>query len=497
MSKKTRLLASLLASLLLAGSLASCAASTDDPADTKAPAQTTAAAQGETEIKDTLPEDLNYGDDDVVFISRDIGMGLADEIYAASINSDPVNDAIYERNKFVENRLGVKITSIRDTEAIVDKVITSVNGGSADYDVMVEYCWLAAPKTIEGYFANLRATEYLDFEKPWWTQSYNDVVSYQDTQYGVTGAMVLSTYRRTYTTVFNKQLFTNANQPYLYEHVENGAWTLDKQASLVPLLHKDNGNGQQDAEGDIFGFVSDDFISVDPYWAACEVDILAKDSSGAYEWVFDSGKMHEVVEKVLDLYYGTDGGMYCITEDSSFQEQTRQMFADGYAAMATLCIHALENSAVRSMTDEYGVIPMPKFDRNQTEYHSQMHDAFTIVCIPTTVHGERLEQMSAVLEAMASASYRIVRPAYYETTLRTKIAQDPQSSEMMDLIIGGIRIDAGMVYSHNMGSFHKTLQEIVINKNNDTTSRFKTSSKSAQSKLTKLTNMLDKLAAQE
>ena len=101
MIQKSRILASLLASLLLAGSLASCATSSDDPSDAKVPEGSTATVENETEIKDNLPDDLNFGNDNVVFISRDIGMGLADEIYAESINSDPVNDAVYERNKTV------------------------------------------------------------------------------------------------------------------------------------------------------------------------------------------------------------------------------------------------------------------------------------------------------------------------------------------------------------------------------------------------------------
>ena len=489
--KKT--LAAILAALMLAGSLTACATGSDSPADTNPSSQTNAAIEGETELQDSLPDDLNYGDDQIILISRDIGMGLADEIYAEGLNSDPVNDAIFERNKFVENRLGVKITSIRDADTIVDKVITSINGGSAEYDIMVEYCWLSAPKIIEGYFADLRGTEeqYIDFEKPWWTQSFNDVVSYHGRQYGVTGAMVLSSYRRTYTTVFNKKLFTDANQPYLYDHVENGTWTLDKQAALVPLLHRDNGNGLQDEEGDIYGFVSNDFISVDPYWAACEIDILSKDEDGDYIWVFDSGVMHNAAEKILNLFFNTDGGTFCFPEDDSFQTMTRTMFAEGYAAMATLCIHALENSALRNMTDEYGVVPMPKYDENQADYHSQMHDAFTIACIPTTVKGERLEQMAAFLEAMSSASYRIVRPDYYETTLRTKIAQDPQSSEMMDIIINNIHIDAGIIYSHNIGSFHQGIQALVEGKTNNAVSRFKSMSKSAQNYLVKLVKKLD------
>ena len=490
--KKTRILSAILAMLMLVGPLASCA-SGDGNTDESNTNDSSAVTEEDTELKDELPDNLNYGNDEIILISRDIGMGLADEIYAEGLNSDPVNDAIYERNKSVENRLGVKITSIRDTDTIVDKVITTVNGGSADYDVMVEYCWLAAPKTIEGYFADLRATQYIDFEKPWWTQSFNDVVSYHDHQYGITGAMVLSTYRRTYTTVFNKRIFTDANQPYLYDHVENGTWTLDKQAALVPLLHRDNGNGVQDEEGDVYGFVSNDFISVDPYWAACEIDILSKNEDGDYVWVFDSGVMHNAAEKILNLFFNTDGGTFCFPEDDSFQTMTRTMFAEGYAAMATLCIHALENSALRNMTDEYGVVPMPKYDENQADYHSQMHDAFTIACIPTTVKGERLEQMAAFLEAMSSASYRIVRPDYYETTLRTKIAQDPQSSEMMDIIINNIHIDAGIIYSHNIGSFHQGIQALVEGKTNNAVSRFKTMSKSAQSYLTKLVRKLNRL----
>ena len=52
-----------------------------------------------------------------------------------------------------------------------------------------------------------------------------------------------------------KDMFTDANQPFLYEHVENGTWTLGKQISPVPLFHRDNGNNAQDKSGDVYGFV--------------------------------------------------------------------------------------------------------------------------------------------------------------------------------------------------------------------------------------------------
>ena len=490
--KKTRILAAILAALTLISSLAACA-SGDDPKETEGAGQTTAAEEDSNEIKDNLPANLKYNGDEVTILSRNYGSDLVDEVYVPDLKSDPVNDAVYERNKEVEERLGIKINSIREsTEEPINKIITAINGGSSDYDIMVELSWKTMPKSIEGYFADLRETAHLDFDQPWWTQGFNEAASYQDSQFAITGTMVLSTYRRTYTTVFNKQIFTDANQKFLYDYVDDGTWTLDTQISLVPLFHKDNGNNVQDESGDVYGFVSDTYISVDPYQTTAELEILRKDEDGEYVWAYDNERIHDLTEKVLQLYYGTDNGMF-VAAGSDFQEATRGMFSNSYAAMATLCLQALEHTTMRNMTDEYGVVPIPKFDQTITKYHSAMHDGYTVAVIPTTVTGARLDQMSAVLEAMGSASYRIIKPAYYELTLRTKLAKDPQSAAMMDLIINGIVIDPGIIYSNNMGGFHAQHRGVIAGKVNNAASTYKSLSKNAQNKLRAVVKKLNDL----
>ena len=484
MNRMKRTLAILLASLMLLPTLAACG-DAEEPADTTPPSQVTSSDEDDDIPDDELPDNLNYNKEKITFIS-------ANEMDYDDLTGDVVEDAIYERNKAVEERLGVVINVIQE-ETPIDKVITAVNGGSSDYDVMVELCWRAAPKFTGNYFYNLRNTQYLDFEKPWWNQSFTDVVTYNDITFGVTGAMVLSLYRRTYVTVFNKNLFTDANQPFLYEHVDNGSWTLDKQTSLVPLFHRDNGNAQQDMEGDIYGFVSNDFIFVDPYWASCEVEIIRKNNDGEYEWVFESSKLHDMAEKVLALYYGTDDAAYIEHDDYQAEQTVLKVFSGNFAAMGTMVIQQLEDASMRNMTQEYGVVPIPKYSEDQDTYYSQMHDGFTIACFPNTVREDRADMLSAVLEAMSSVSYRIVRPVYYETALRTQIAKDPQSAEMMDLIINNIRIDAGFVYSHSMGSFHQGFQQLVDSGNNNAVSRYKRMTTAAQRALEKLVTELDKL----
>lgn len=496
MSKKIRFLSALLASLMLAGSLASCATETE-PADTQAPTQTTAPAdEEETELRDNLPDDLDFGGDEIIFISRDREGWYDREIWVEDVNGEPINDAVYERNKMVEQRLNVKITDIPDKDEPCSEVEIAVNAGTHEYDVMAAACFVTLGQTPRGIYANLRDTAYIDFDKPWWSEGLNDATLYKNTQYVLTGSMLLSIYRFAYATVFNQKLFDDAGQKYLYEYVDDGTWTLDKQISLVPLFHRDNGNGMQDQDGDIYGYISTQHISVDPYWASCEVDILSRDEDGDFAIVFDSGKLHGVAEKVLELYYGTDNSSYILSTYGSDEHMDGccDMFAEGKGAMATIRVMGLERETFRSMTDKFGIVPMPKYDETQKEYHTMLHDRFTVVAIPTTAQGERLDELSAVLEALSSAGYQIVKPVYYEETLRTKIAQDPQSAEMMDIIVEGIYIDAGIIYIAALDGFHHELRHIVHNGQNDTISRFKTKAKKVEKSIKQINTKLERVA---
>ena len=496
--KKTRFLSSLLALLTLVGPLASCATG-DLPDDTKAE-QTAAATEADTGVSDDLPA-LDYDDREITIISRDVEGMTRGEISVSGLVGDPVNDVIFERNKAVEQRLNIKIKSIlektSDPNDVPNKVITSVQAGTGEYDIMAAAVYTTLPHTLTGNFANMQRIEHLDLEKPYWTRGFNEAVSYDDMQFMATGSMLLSIYRFAFVTVFNKDLFTDANQPYLYDTVENGQWTLDRQLSLIPTFHRDNGNGVQDAEGDVYGFITSTHISADPYWSSCQVDIIRKNSDGNLELVFDAGKLHTVTEKVLALYWGTDDSTYALAAygSDSEQEDIGNMFSQNQSAMATLRIMSLESSVLRNMSSEYGVIPMPKFDELQKEYKTMLHDMFTVVSVPTTVKGDRLSMVGAVLEALASNSYNTVKPTYYEETLRTKIATDPQSAQMMDIITRNIYIDLGIL--NTQFGFQDGLRAMVRGNSNNTISRYKGITKTTGKLLTDMIEKLDKLSADQ
>ena len=468
--KFTRSISAALALLLLAGSLAACSTPDDSPntATTSALIET----EDETAIRDNLPDGLDYGGETITFISQYFEGLTSGQITVPDLKSEPINDAIYERNKYVENRLNVKIANIEErvgNYGVIDKVVTAVKSNTGDYDVCASPCYAILDQARSGTFADMAKTQYLDLKQPWWSQGLNDAISYKDTQYTAAGHMLLSTYRFAFSTVFNKDMFTDANQKYLYEYVDNGTWTLDKQISLLPVFHRDNGNNQQDEQGDVFGLITGLGFHHDIYFSSCEVDIMTKDEDGEYQFVFDSGKLHEVAEKVLQLYYGTSGATYICQDETDL----RVIFSNGYGAMMTIRLADLESADMRNMSQAYGVVPVPRFSEDQDGYYTMLHDAFTSVCIPTTVRGQRLDMVGATLESMASAGYRIVRPAYYETTLRSKLASDPQSAQMMDVIIEGIRIDAGILHLASIDRFHHIFRNLMDTNDNTVVSSYK------------------------
>ncbi len=497
-----RFVAALLALMMLGSALLSCGESIETPTSgettdsTQAPAVT--EKESETLAEHDLPDELDYDQDEIVIISRYREGWTAGEIAVEKITNEPVNDAVYERNLNVEEELNVKLVSIEENIAdpltLMASVSTNIKSGSGDYDIVACAAYATVTEALNGTFADLRKTDYIDFDKAYWSQGYNEVIEYQGTQYTITGSMVLSLYRFAFITTFNKRLFTEAQAEYPYDAVRNGEWTLDYQTALVPLFHYDN-DGIPDDENDVYGLVTNPYISVDPYWSSCDVPIVGRDENGGYEMIFEIEKLYNVAEKTMKLFYGTDGATYTYEHYGMDDEQNdiRMMFSTGNAAMATVRILELESGDMRQMEDQFGVLPMPKYDTNQKEYKTLLHDQFTVIAIATTVTGDRLHEVSAVLECLASEGHKLVRPAYYESALRYKYMKDPESWEMMDIIIDNIYIDAGIIYTAALSSFHDEFRQIMTRKDNTVTSSYKAKTRAAKRALDKMTDQMDEL----
>ena len=102
-------------------------------------------------------------------------------------------------------------------------------------------------------------------------------------------------------------------------------------------------------------------------------------------------------------------------------------------------------STLRDMQDDYGVLPLPKFDTAQEDYYTTFDNTSSLVVVLSTC--QNTEKVGATLELMAAEAYKQVTPAYFEICLQGKYADAPEDAEMYDRILKTFVFDFGFCYS--------------------------------------------------
>jgi hypothetical protein len=212
-----KLLCMLLALMMLASLLVACA--NDQGTEDGTKGEQSEQETGDPNYTDNVP-DLSFGDETVTILSRD-KFGVNDEFYAESSSdtqSDVVAYAVYTRNMAIEDRLDVKLEMLMDDTDPTAKHSTAVKSGSSDYDIVADSTYVIIQAVLKGEFVNLRDLQYMDLDKYYWTQGYNDIVSFGENskQYLASGALAISMFRYMFVTVYNREAFEDLGETDLY-----------------------------------------------------------------------------------------------------------------------------------------------------------------------------------------------------------------------------------------------------------------------------------------
>ncbi len=412
---------------------------------------------------------LDFGQKEISFLVSG-KFHSADEFDSFEASGDIVDNAVFRRNTMVEHALGIvmKVDVGGSTDhSNGDRIRKLVKSGVPDYDFVTMPGYVQTSFTLEGDFHNLLEVDNLDLSKLYWTQGFNSVMSNGIQQYVASGAYSLSLIRNMYITLYNKEIFTERGIPDLYEIAVNGEWTIGRQMELIKDTWTDrNGDGMRD-EGDFYGFITGSYASVDPYWVSCNLPLLRVDTSThEYYMEADFEKMVDVLQKVIDLVVYNDdtwnnGGTS--TTDALRMTTTIDKFAEGRCAMATTTVYHIETQLTQSgFDDDYGIVPMPKYNEEQPEYYTHIQDQLSVISIVSTVDRGDLPMMGAVMDQIACFSYKEVFPAYYETALSYRYLQNNESKIMLDLIYKSLKIEGAFLYVDIfdlLGSFRERVNQ--------------------------------------
>ena len=245
-----------------------------------------------------------------------------------------------------------------------------------------------------------------------------------------------------YGTYFNKQMILDHNLENPYDLVKEGTWTFDKLMTMSTGVYQDiNGDGIKDL-GDIYGF-STHSTYVDPIYFGVGLRTTEKnnDDIPMIAESFGSEKAHWLLETLVDLFATNDAWLETVSYTNS-----DNMFSEGRALFSNNDF--LYSTEIRDVDMEYGIVPLPKYDEEQKEYYTVMSFPYSLYGVP--VDARDPDMSSAVLECLASESYRTVVPALFETGLKVKYAQDDEAAQMFDLIRASAVFDFGRVFNESM-----------------------------------------------
>lgn len=126
---------------------------------------------------------------------------------------------------------------------------------------------------------------------------------------------------------------------------------------------------------------------------------------------------------------------------------------------------------LRDMDVDFGVIPYPKYDENQTKYYGNCVDNYSVFVIPA--NGSDTAITGAMLEAMSCENYRTVIPAYYDIALTSKYTRDERSVDMLDLILAGRHYDISILHNDTIPQLSYLFRNLVLSNNPDFASTYK------------------------
>ena len=433
-----RLVCFLLASLMMLAILAGCQNDGDkeatDPAD-----KGTQATQVATDKDGYVLDPIHFTLDREMSIL--ISEQLKTQITADERGEDVINNALYDRWQTVEERLNIEINlNTKDglwnanRTAFFQQVKSTSDSGDA-YDALCVYNLYPGAMASMGYLENLTTGKYLDLTAPWWPQVYVDQLLLEDTLYGAVENSAKGTLRNLHGVFFNNDLLEENKLKSPYDYVEENIWTFDNMMALIKDTYQDlNADGKKDAK-DFFGILTGTEAKIETWYFSMGYRYTEKDVNGEPQLVINSNA-GEFIDRIVEASSTNDFYLVDTSHGLAFKEER--------AILYQTSIQLIESNA-KNWEINYGVVPVPKGSLDQEKYISNVANTHDAWCVP--LNAQSLDDSTAMIEVMASQSYRQIAPVYFETCIKLRYAPDERLADMYDLIRDSITFDFCQIYS--------------------------------------------------
>lgn len=440
-------------SFLLFGTvfLTACQNSEDKPQDDSTITANNSISQdagtaGSTEAILDVPE-KSFGDRDFVILTENYS--FADFAHEETGN-EAVSTAKYYQSVYVEETYDVKIEAYQSTHPIT--TFNNVVATDEDaFQLVIAFNQTMANAVLNGNFSKLSDVDYVDLTKPWWIEAINESITINGETYLALGDIVAEwAITGVHMLYFNKDLLEDngidSDEPYRL--VNEGEWTMDALQTMAAKLSEDlNGDTVMTLEDDQWGLLQSQ-IQSSIFFYTGGGHVMTSGSDGYPMLDLMNAYNETLYSYIFDFDYNQDS---IITTADSEEYNNLLRFIDGKAGFLSGFFTFTPELRDSVESFDYGILPYPKYDVSK-DYISWVTGGNALVGVPINVAEEDYEFVGTVTEALSYYGYQYLRPAVYDTTLKGKLAQDPESIKMIDLIYSSINCELGWIYTGNDGA---------------------------------------------
>lgn len=432
-----RILSILLSLCLLLGCLTAVSCSSPDIGEDTAVSGSAGETATEEDPRATL-ENPNVSYDGYVFRVCSIA---SETHYTAldpgKLTGEAVNDSIYERNRRIENEYDIEFQC--ETSDITANYVTmekQVMAGSGDdgYDLIMLISRNAFSAALRNLLINYDRLPYVDTDKEYYFEDINSQFTIGNNTFFAYGSENINVFSLSSALFYNKEIVAEQNMGNLYDDVRNRKWTFDRLYTLAAEATGDtNGDGSIRFGEDVLGLIGNYDRTIPCFWVSTGEKLIFKDENDLPVYTAHGNeRMIDIMQEAAAQFATEAFDVY------GADEKRLQTFMEGNALFLSTGIGEL--SKLKATELDYGVLPWPMYDELQEDYVSRCGDAW-LHCVPTNTKNP--ERTSVIMQALAYYSYGTVYKAYYDQALTAQYVRDPDSVDMMKIILSTLSVDLG------------------------------------------------------
>ncbi len=438
-----KILALLLAAVMVLPMLAACGEVVDDPAGQETVGEN--VTEGETERAPTVQKNNYDAEFTVIYCADTFNEGYFFIEEDKRRPGNDMDDKVYERALNVEEYLGVKIIAENGGgfQDYTTPLKNSISTNDDTYQMVMTHVYMDVANLItSNYLRDFQDFDSIQLEADYWNYGLMEDLSINDRMYCGYNDFCLA---NCYMIGFNKDMVKDYKSAIgdLYEQVRNKQWTLDKLIEYSALVSADNGDGKWDDQ-DTYGFSCFAWVPLISFQHAANIPIVKRNSDGEFyvsPMVDNADKIVKLDEMLFNFMNAESTYCYAPAGIGGGNPNTTALPLKSNRVLFEI----VNNYGLVTTKEEevkVGVLPYPLWDSNQEKYQTLSWNG--VLGIPTTVEDE--EMVGDVIEMLAWFS-EPVTTAFYETLLGSKVADAPEDVEMLRLVWDGQVSDVGLVFS--------------------------------------------------